>query len=177
MRMRITVNTTGNRAADLRTATELQRELWAHAPVEIDPGQPLHGIHRDLGGHPYFEFSTANPVEVHRVVQDQGYGERVEASEAQEAIGEACQDCGNIAGPILPTVCPNCQFRDISPCPVCHQEIPRQNYTSLGGDLFRCPNCRNRVRFRFNDPMFLPDGSYNQPLIVIDEVATPHEVR
>lgn len=170
MRLRITVRPTGNRTDDLRVAANVRRDLWAHSPVEIDPDNPLHGTHRDQDGRAYFEFLTRHPDEVERILRQYHYADRVEVREAHEPIGQSCQNCGNVVGPVLPTVCPNCQFRDISPCPVCHQEVPRQNYTRIAGDLFRCPHCHNQVRFRFNDPMFLSDGVYNQPLVVVEEV-------
>jgi DNA-directed RNA polymerase subunit RPC12/RpoP len=175
--MRITINGSGDRANDLRIAADLRRDLWAHSPVEVDPDNPLHGTHRDADGRAYIEFSTRYPDEVRRILREHGYENRVRLVEMHEPVGPACQNCGNIAGPVLPTVCPNCGFRDVSPCPACGNEVPRQHYTPLGGDLFRCPNCRSRVRFRFNSPMFLADGDYNQPLIVIDEAAAHHEVR
>lgn len=176
MRMRVTVKKAGTRADELRVAADVRRDLWAHSPVEIDPDNPLHGTHRDSQGRAYFEFSTTFPDEVRRVLETHGHAGRVELTEACEALGDACQNCGNIVGAVLPTVCPNCNFRDISPCPACNEEIPRQLYVRQGGTLFRCPNCQTRVRLRFNEPMFLPDGSYNQPHVVV-EVAIRHEVR
>jgi hypothetical protein len=168
--MRITVKPTGRRTDDVRIAADLRRDLWTQVPVEIDPDNPLQGTHRDEDGRAYFEFSTRSPDEVARVLQECGYADRVEVQEAQGPVGPACQNCGNVAGPVLPTVCPNCGFRDISPCPVCHLEVPRQLFTRITGDLFRCPRCHNQVRFRFNDPMFLGEGTYNPPLIVVDGV-------
>jgi hypothetical protein len=35
---------------------------------------------------------------------------------------------------------------------------------------------RAKCVLRFNSPMFLPDGSYNQPLVVVEEVIAVHEV-
>ena len=170
MRIRITVKPTGSRTEDLRIAANLRRDLWAHSPVEIDPDNPLQGTHRDEKERAYFEFSTLYPDEVARVLQKDGYEKRIEVKEIDEPLGQACQNCGNIAGPVLPTVCPNCGFRDISPCPICHREVSRQLYTRIAGDLFRCPQCRNQVRLRFNDPMFISEGSYNQSLVVTQEV-------
>jgi hypothetical protein len=86
-------------------------------------------------------------------------------------------NCGNIAGKVQPAQCPSCGFQDISPCPICHTSVPRADYSRVAGDLFVCPSCRNRVRLRFNSPMFLPDGSYRQPLVVVEEAAVGHEVR
>ena len=170
MRIRITVKSTGSRTDDLRLAADLRGVLWAHAPVEIDPDHPLHGTHRDQQGRAYIEFSTPFPDEVTRILKQYAYVDRVELQEAREPLGQACQSCGNIPGHVLPTVCPNCGFRDISPCPVCHHEIPRQQYTRIVGDLFRCPDCHNQVRLRFNNPMFISDGTYNQPLVVTQVV-------
>lgn len=169
MRMRITVRPTVDRTNDLRVAASVRRDLWAHSPVEIDPDNPLHGTHRDERERAYFEFSTRYPGEVTRVLDEYGHADRVEVREVSESIGQACQNCGNVVGAVLPTVCPNCQFRDISACPVCNHEVPRQNYTRIGGDLFRCPHCQGQVRLRFNEPMFLGDGTYNQPLVVVEQ--------
>lgn len=176
--MRITLRLFGNRAEDLRHADEIRRVLWPHAPVAVDAENPLRGIHRDVERRAYFEFATTSPEEIQRVLQEQGFWDRVELTESQEAIGEECQNCGNVAGPVLPTVCPNCLFRDISPCPSCGQEIPRKKYLALGSDLYRCPHCHTRVGMRFNDPMFLPNGDYNQPLVVVYEREfVEHELR
>ncbi len=169
MRMRITVKKMGTPGDDLRVAAEVRRDLWAHSPVEVEPDNPLHGTHRDKEGRAYFEFSTRYPEEVHRVLQKYYYADKVEVTESREVLGEACQNCGNIAGPVLPTVCPNCSFRDISPCPSCGREIPRQKYVSLGEGHYRCPECGTLVRMRFSEPMFGPEGEYNQPLVVVEE--------
>ena len=85
-------------------------------------------------------------------------------------------NCGNVAGEVQPTVCPTCRFRDVTRCPSCNTEVSRQLYIPIAGDLFRCPICNERVRLRFNNPMFLPDGSYNQPLVVVEEAAVVHGV-
>ncbi len=167
MRYRITVRPTGDRTNDLRVAANIRRDLWSHSPVEVDPDNPLHGTHRDEQERAYFEFSTRYPDEVKRVLLEHGHQERVDAQEVSAPIGPACQNCGNVVGAELPTVCPNCHFRDIAACPACNHEVPRQSYTRIKGDLFRCPICRQQVRFGFNEPMFLEDGSFNQPLIVV----------
>jgi hypothetical protein len=176
VRMRLTVKAKKDRASELRTAADVRRDLWAHSPVEVDPDHPLHGTHRDQDGRVYFEFATELPDEVRRVIEKYQYTDNVELTETSTLPGEECANCGNVAGPLQPTVCPNCQFRDISPCPICRQEVSRQSYTRISGDRFRCPNCKNRVRLRFNSPMFLPDGSYNQPLVVVEEATALHEV-
>jgi DNA-directed RNA polymerase subunit RPC12/RpoP len=177
LRMRVTIKTTGNQVDALRTAADLRRELWLHCPVQVDPDHPLNGTHRDKAGQAYFEFATAAPGEVRRVIEQGPYAARVELAENPPLPGDECANCGNVAGPVQPIVCPNCGFRDISPCPICGEPIPRQSYTRIAGDLFRCAHCRNRVRLRFNNPMFLPDGSYNQPLVMVEEATAGHEVR
>src|SRR4051794_34787763 len=117
LRMRATVGSTGDRVGELRTASDFRRDLWAHSPVEVDPDHPLHGTHRDEEGRAYFEFATESPSEVRRVLAKYGYSGKVELTETPTLPGEECANCGNVAGPVRPTVCPNCQFRDISPCP------------------------------------------------------------
>jgi len=176
MRMRITLTTNGERRAELATATDVRQEVWSRSVVQVDPDNPLYGFHRDEQGRAYFEFATQDPAQVLRVLQEGGYADRVQLGESPSLPGEECENCGNVAGPLLPTVCPNCDFRDISPCPACHHEVPRASYTPLGSRWLRCPHCGNRVRFRFNEPMFLSDGSFNPPLIVVDEVASRHEI-
>jgi predicted RNA-binding Zn-ribbon protein involved in translation (DUF1610 family) len=74
---------------------------------------------------------------------------------------------------VLPAVCPNCGFHDISPCPNCGTEVPRQKYVRLGSNVFKCPACEQRVRLRFNEPMFLSDGTYNQPLVIVEGTEVP----
>jgi hypothetical protein len=177
VRMRLTVKPTAVRVRDLRTAADLRRDLWAHSPVEVDPDHPLFGTHLDEDGRTYFEFATEFPELVRRVIEQRHYADKVELIEAPPLPGEECANCGNVAGPARPTVCPNCQFRDISPCPVCGKEVSRQSYARVSGDLFRCPNCKHRVRLRFNNPMVLPDGDFNQPLVVVEEATAAHEVR
>lgn len=175
--MRVTVKSTGDRVGELRTAANLRRDLWTHSPVEVDPDHPLNGTHRDEDGRAYFEFATEVPDQIRRVIEQYHCTDQVELTESPALPGEECANCGNVAGPALPTVCPSCEFRDISPCPMCGEEISRQSYTRITGDLFRCPHCKNPVRLRFNSPMFLLDGDYNQPLVVVEEVTAAHEIR
>jgi hypothetical protein len=176
VRMRATVKTSDDRSSALRTAADFRRDLWAHSPVEVDPDHPLYGTHRDREGRAYFEFATEFPEQARRILKDYHYSEKVELTEEPELPGEECANCGNVTGSMRPTVCPNCRFRDISPCPLCHHEVSRQSYIRISGDLFRCPSCKKRVRLRFNSPMFLPDGSYNQPLVMVEEATVAHEV-
>jgi hypothetical protein len=177
-RLRITIaRSDDDPAEDLRRAAAIRRDLYAHSPVEVDPDNPLHGTHRDREGRAYFQFVTAFPGEVERVLQRYGHAEYARISEQSETLGPACENCGNIAGPVLPTVCPNCGFRDVAPCPHCHREVPRQLYVRVDGDVFRCPECQHRVRLRFNSPMFAHDGSYIQPLIVVEPAVPLYENR
>jgi hypothetical protein len=176
VRMRATVRKTGARVDELRTAENLRQDLWAHSRVEVDPEQPLHGTHRDKDGRAYFEFATKVPAEVRQLIEQHHYTDKVELTETPPLPGEECTNCGNVAGPVLPSVCPNCHFRDISACPICTEEVPRKLYTRISDDMFRCPHCKNQVRLRLNSSMFLSDGSYNQPLVVVEEVTAVHEI-
>jgi hypothetical protein len=153
-------------ADDLRWAARVRRDLWAHSPVEIDPDSPVHGTHRDASRNAYFEFATDRLSEVHRVLQEYGYADRVTLEVGADAAGTECVNCGNIS-PELFTVCPTCKFRDIDPCPYCNNEIARLAYTPIAGDLFKCPMCHHRVRFQFHEPMFDGKGHYNQPLVLV----------
>lgn len=165
-RIRITVkHNSAVPGDDLWVASKVRRDLWAHSPVEIDPSGPRHRTHRDEVGNAYFEFATKHFDEVHRVLNAYGYADRTVVSVVNEDEGPECENCGSVAGPVLPSVCPTCNFRDISPCPHCGEEVPRQNFESVRGDLFRCPSCRNQVRFRLQDPLFDSVGHLVQPLI------------
>jgi len=89
---------------------------------------------------------------------------------AKEEVGEECQNCGNIAGPILPTKCPNCGHRDINACPRCDKEVSRQNYVVISGDLFECPQCHGRVRLHINTDLVKFDHTLNQPVVIVEPV-------
>jgi hypothetical protein len=130
VRMRARIRKIDDRVKELQTAASLRRDLWTHSPVEVDPDHPLYGIHRDPEGRAYFEFAPELPEEVRRIVNEFHYTDRVELTDTAEMLGEECANCGNVAGPVRPPVCPNCLFRDISPCPICQQEVPRESYTS-----------------------------------------------
>ncbi|HLN32797.1 MAG TPA: hypothetical protein VK395_34020 [Gemmataceae bacterium] len=162
---------------DLRWAARVRRDLWTHSPVEIDPDNPVHGTHRDAERNAYFEFATDRLPEVERVLQEFGYADRARVEVVQEAAGTECVNCGNIA-PELFTVCPTCGFRDIDPCPYCNNEVRRLEYIPESGDLFKCPKCKHRVRFQFNDPLFDASGHYNQPLVRVGPAEAPvaHDV-
>ena len=122
----------------------------------------------DAESNAYFEFSTNYYSEVKRVIENYGHTERVDSVVINDEMGPECVNCGNVAGTVLPSICPVCSFRDISPCPVCQQEIARQAYIHIEGDLFKCPSCEHRVRFRLHDPLFDSNGLYQQPLVSVD---------
>lgn len=151
---------------DLRYAARVRADLWAHSPVEIDPDSGVHGTHRDSQQNAYFEFRTDMIDEVNRVLDRYGHRDRVQVEIAEDPIGEACQNCGNVAGPVLPTVCPKCGHRDISACSNCGEEVPRQEYEKIAGSLFRCPRCQSRVRLQINPDAWRSDGSLNEPVVL-----------
>jgi len=179
-RYRVTISGGPEGIGQLRCATELRDELIDRGQVWVDPEFPLQGIHRNSEGMPYFEFTTTNREAISDVLNRAENGEHARLTETDEPLGEPCQDCGNIAGSVLPPVCPNCGFLDISPCPVCGENHARQNYEKISGNLFYCPTrrggVRHRVRLIFNEPMFRPDGRFNQPLVLVKEAAS-HAVR
>lgn len=154
---------------DLRLAARLRSDLWAHSPVEIDPDSRVHGTHRDRGKNAYLEFVTEFPEQVDRVLEEFGYLDSVTKEIIQEEAGEACQNCGNIAGPILPTICPNCRHRDIDSCPNCRVEVPRQEYEKVFGDIFRCPKCKHRVQLQINPELWKSDGTLNEPVVMVQD--------
>ena len=144
-----------------------------HAQVWVDPEYPLQGVHRDREGRAYFEFAAENRETISDVLNRGGHDAYTRLRETDDHLGDRCQDCGNIAGPIQPPECPNCGFVDIEKCPVCHQWHSRQQYERIGrGNLFYCPTRdghRHRVRLSFNEPMFLPNGRFNQPLVIVQD--------
>jgi hypothetical protein len=178
-RVRITIrHNSADPAEDVRLAARARRDLWAHSPVEIDPDSPAHGTHRDAEGNAYFEFATDRLQEVDRVLKEYGHldGGAMRTIVA-DGKGTECVNCGDIMAELLP-VCPNCNFRDIDPCPYCNNDIARLAYIAVTGDVFRCPACSRLVRFSFHDPLFDPTGHYNQPLVRVNPAEAPvaHEV-
>ncbi len=159
---------------DLRYAARVRRDLWAHSPVEIDPDSKVHGTHRDANRNAYFEFRTEYINEVKRLISDYGHSDRV-TIEARDEPGEPCQNCGNIAGPVLPTVCPTCHHRDIAPCPNCGEEVPRQEYLLIAGDLFQCPRCCHRIRLQINPDIWRSDGTLNEPVVTTTTTPDPNQ--
>lgn len=169
VRLRITAISDPNNPSDeLRRLDQLRRDLYAYSPVEVDPDNPAFHTHRDQEENVYFEFSTEYRPEVDRVLRQFGHEGCVRVAEVEGPVGEPCSNCGYIAGPLLPAECPQCHFRDISRCPRCAADVPREEYESIAGDLFRCPRCGNRVRLRFNEPFVLPDGRNNEPIVLVE---------
>lgn len=152
-------------ADDLKQIARLRHDLWAHSPVEVDPDNPTYQTQRDSDRNAYFEFATEFPSEVRRVLRQHGFENRVSMRELGE-VGLVCTRCGFLSGFV--TVCPNCNQRDIDPCPHCGQEIFRERYEPVGGDLFECPNCRRRVRLLFND-LGKYERSFIDPVVLVED--------
>ncbi len=112
-------------------------------------------------------------------VDDDAKGALVEAAtDVGAAIAELpllpkvdeCLNCGNVADKPV-AVCPNCNFREISPCPSCKTDVARQDYVDVPGDLFACPFCRAHVRLRYADPIWDKEGKYNEPVVIVKQEA------
>ncbi len=172
-RFRITITNSPDRAEQLRLASRIRQELIERTRVSLASDYPLPGVHRDEQGRAYLEFATNDLNRIRQVLHEGGHDQHAALSEPRDPLGEPCASCGNVAGPVLPAICPNCGFREITPCPVCQQLNPRSSYEHVSGNLFLCPTplegARHRVRFTYNEPMFNPDGTYHQPFIVILE--------
>lgn len=81
--------------------------------------------------------------------------------------GIECVNCGNRTdGPFVR--CPACEFREIGPCPVCGNEVPRTEYPGAEAELLRCPKCSTRVRLVYADPAWTAEGFYAEPLIRVE---------
>jgi hypothetical protein len=163
-RIRLTVrHNPDDPSDDLKQIAKLRRDLWAHSPIEVDPDSPSYQTRRDSDRSAYFEFATQFPDEVRRVLRQYGFESRVTMQDLGE-VGLVCTRCGYLTGFV--TVCPNCEQRDIGPCPHCRQEIPRERYESVAGDLFVCPNCRQRVRLQFNE-LDNCDRPVSEPVVLV----------
>jgi hypothetical protein len=97
------------------------------------------------------------------VLPDYGHEQHVIMEEIAGPAGEPCLNCGHIAGPVTPSVCPNCRFREIAPCPQCHQEVARQEYISVAGDLYRCPRCITLAPKKLIRTRRASEGSASEP--------------
>ena len=167
-RIRLTVDKHPlDRADDLRLASRLRASLYTHSAIAVDPDNRAYAIHRDGDGNAYFEFSADSVQAVQDVVSKCGVPDRVKIAKVAGPDGEPCLNCGNIAGAIAPAVCTNCGFRDVSDCPHCGEHVPRKCYKPFSGNLLRCPSCNGFVRLAFNDPLFKPNGEYNQPVVIV----------
>jgi hypothetical protein len=172
-RIRITALPNEDRSQELRRLAIVRRDLYSHSPVEIDPDNPAYRTHLDADDRAYFELSTDLVDEVRRVLRECGHDKYLSIDEVAGPAGEPCLKCGHVSGPMTPPVCPNCGFREISPCPECGRDVARQEYKHkpVDGDIFRCPRCDAYVRLRFNDPLTRADGTYNEPVVVVEAVA------
>src|SRR5437870_4020576 len=73
-RVRVTVrHNPDDPTDDLRRAARVRQDLWAHSPVEVNPGSPRHATHRDGDRNAYFEFATDHLPEVERVLREYGH--------------------------------------------------------------------------------------------------------
>jgi len=170
-RTRTTIIDVDDRREQLRLAGQVMQELIEGLPVYLDPEYPLQGINRDEKGRPYLEFATEDPERVKSFLREHGHEKHTEVTPWHEPLGDPCVRCGNIAGPTRPTVCPNCGFRDIEPCPICGAEVPRSGYRRLEGSVHVCPHPRNgryhKVHVAFNEPLITLDGSFTEPLVIV----------
>jgi hypothetical protein len=153
-------------ADDLKQVARLRRDLWAHSPVEVDADKPSCQTHRDDARNATFEFATEFPDEVRRVLREYGHEGRATMEDRGE-VGLVCARCGFLTGYV--TVCPNCQLRDIEPCPHCGHEVARERYEPATSELFVCPDCRGRVRFEFNPDVYDADGALNEPVVLVQD--------
>jgi hypothetical protein len=166
-KIRLTIVNSKDLTEGLMYAARVRRDLWAHSPVDVDPDDPRYGTHRDSEKRPYFELITDKYDEVKRVLAEHGHSDRVLLTEVVEERGPECLNCGNVAGTVFPAVCPNCGMREISACPFCQKDVPRQLYRKVSGDLYVCPECECRVRMQTNPEPFRGDGTYNPPLFLV----------
>jgi hypothetical protein len=175
-RYRIRIVNVPDRTDQLRRATRVWQDLIEHDQVWLDPDHPLQGVHCDTEGHSYFEFAAESREAISGVLVRDGYSAYTELTETEDPLGQPCQDCGNVAGPILPPQCPNCGFVDIGRCPICNEWNSRRRYDHISGSLYYCPTrsedgARHRVRLVYNEPLINLDGSFKQPLILVKEAA------
>jgi hypothetical protein len=169
-RIRTTIVNMDDREEQLRRAFRVRQDLIENLRVYLDPEYPLQGVHRDDQKRAYFEVAADRVDAIRELLHARGYDDHTEVSVPDHPNGEGCANCGNIAGPKLPPVCPNCGFRDIAPCPIGGAEVAREDYRKIAVSLFECPDPKgagaHRVRLAFNDPLFHADGAYRQPLVV-----------
>ena len=157
-RFRVTVVAPADRREQFPRGSRILQDLAGQLAVRLDPQHPLPGIHRDELGRAYFELSTEEVDRVEQILEAGGRAGYTRLTTPDDSLGEPGENCGNIAGPVQPSVCPNRGFHEIAPCPVCGRLHSRTHYEKLSGSLLLCPTLdgglRHRVRLAFNDPMF-----------------------
>lgn len=146
----IRISAVATARGDLKTAAQLRQTLVIRLHIERE--KPSTRIKRDVFGKIYFDFATYYPKKIDEILLE--FGHFFIAKDLGE-VGMSCTRCGFLAGFV--TACPECNLRDIDPCPGCHAEIARENYISLASDYFLCPKCKKQVKFSFNDN---PDDSH-----------------
>ena len=145
-RIRTTIVNTNDRKEQRRRAFRVRQDLIDNLPVYLDPDSPLEGVHSDDQRRAYFEVAADQIDAIRAVLHDRGHDGYTEVSIPERPNGEPCVNCGNIAGPKLPAVCPNCGFRDIAPCPICRRRSrPRRLPQGRGIALSNVPTRRARA--------------------------------
>ena len=134
---------------DLRTISAIRQDLWSRSPLEVSPGSKEHSTRRNQEGYAFFEFATNHPDLVTNVLEQCGYLSKVLIDFDNNPQIVTCEHCGKPVGGRTPNVCPYCGYRDISPCPHCLQEIDREAYLDVAGDILKCPVCNRFVRISF----------------------------
>jgi DNA-directed RNA polymerase subunit RPC12/RpoP len=160
---------------DHRRLVKIRKHLHAYSSVGINPENPAYAIHRDKEGRAYFQLSTNKVKEVDRVLAELGHTAYARVEAAEGIAAEPCLRCGLIVEGPPPAKCKDCGFQETSPCPHCSRDVSRASYRSGEGGLLRCPSCNGAVILHFNEPLFKPDGDYNEPVIVVELIADAAE--
>jgi hypothetical protein len=163
-RMRVTMVAAGAADDQLRALAGYRHALWKQPGVTIEPAA---SIRRDSDGRLYFEFEikAENRGAIEVMLKDRAVDTKLTTMASKPY--EECANCGHREDGELPAVCPSCKFRDISPCPLCGCDASRNRYVKIGGELFRCPGCRQIVQMKFNDPVFDSDGNLREPIVIL----------
>ena len=144
-RFRIKIVNVDDRGEQLRLGYKVREDLIEQGRTWLDPEWPLEGVHRDTEGRAYLELAAESREAIDGVLNRNCHGAYTALSETADPLGDGCQRCDNIAGPVQPPVCPNCGFRDIGPCTVCGKLNSRELYTEISGNQFYCPT-RQKAR-------------------------------
>jgi hypothetical protein len=164
--IRLTVlHNSADPAEDLRVAAKIRRDLWAHSSVEVDPDSLFSRVSRDHDRNVYFECVAEYPEAVQEVVDKAGYTDRVRLEVIRTDVGLVCANCGYPSGFV--TKCEKCGYRDIEACPLCRQEVAREQYEAVSGDLFICPACHGKVRLGFSPVLVRSGGRLAEPAVVV----------